>query len=308
MNKAICTAKFERYVGMDWSGAKSPLRSHAVAIATCYADDQLAPSFETDKLSRTDAFNYISELIESKQRCFVGIDCNFGYSLDVGKKQFGENAHFQDLWDTVEQTNADNPNFFAGAFWTHPKYSKYFWTQGKQPEWFSVERLRRYTEQLATQSGLGIPESPFKLIGAKQVGKGGLAGMRMVHRLKEEHGDKVAIWPYEAEKVDEARVVISELYPRLFIRHAGFGNSKIRELESLNAVLEHFSCLPIASDIEINDHLSDAIIAATGLRWFFQNHQALDTSYLPPQAIQFEGWIFGVGLPNEKHSVNLRAN
>lgn len=285
---------FDQYVGIDWSGAKAPQRSHAIAYAKCNANNCNAPDFNNDKLSRTDIFNKLCKLAEQSQRTLAGIDCNFGYNINVGKKQFGDNVNNLDLWNTVERLNTNYPNFFAGNFWQQKPYSDYFWTHGKQPHWFNANELRRKTECKAKEQRLGIPESPFKLIGAKQVGKGGLAGMRLIHNLKLQFGDKIAIWPFEQNNLEQANLVITEIYPRLFIRSAGFGNEKIRTYDDLNTILNHFNLNSIGSSELLNDHLTDAIIASAGLKWFCENGYHLTTIPLPNDAINFEGWIFGV--------------
>nr|WP_136251622.1 hypothetical protein [Ningiella ruwaisensis] len=291
---------FDSYIGIDWSGAKSPLKSNAIAMASCDNIIDSKPCFDSKKKSRSDVFAVLRDYANDKKRTLAGIDCNFGYCIDVGHKQFGKNAHFNTLWQTVDALNHGHDNFFAGEFWTHPEYGRAFWTQGKQPEWFDLHALRRQTEIKAHLQGLGTPESPFKLIGAKQVGKGGLAGMRMIAELKREFPKKVCVWPFDIDHFHSASLVITEIYPRLFIRHAGFGNEKVRTEAQLNTILQHFGvdCRQTyssdASDSGISDHLSDAIIASAGLRWFCQNERVLDINKLPEQALRFEGWIFGV--------------
>jgi hypothetical protein len=293
---------FEQFVGIDWSGAKAPTKSYAVTLATCKNDDS-APSAILEKLSRHDVFLWISKQIRTNKKTLVGIDCNLGYAAHVAHAQLGESADYRMLWDSIELACADHDNFFAGNWWQNETYSQHFWQFGKQPEWFDLQRLRRITEHCAVKQGIGIPESPFKLIGAKQVGKGGLAGMRVMHALKTQFGDQVAIWPFEAELVDNATVVISENFPRLFIRKAGFGNAKVRSLDDLNAVLSFYQSAPYTTNAELNDHLTDAIIASAGMRWVYNNEQPLDINDMPAAARQIEGWIFGV-VPTKTSPAN----
>ena len=288
--------EFDEYIGVDWSGAKSPQHSHSIALATCNTLGSEAPSPISKKLSRTDVHNLIVEKLKGDKRVLVGIDCNFGYAASVAKKQLGEAVNYTRLWQAVDSVNAEHKNFFAGNTWSTSDFAEYFWTQGKQPEWFNPQLLRRHTETAAAEQGLGIPESPFKLIGAKQVGKGGLAGMRMLRSLKSTYGDKIAIWPFETSLIASAQVVMTEIYPRLFIKHAGFGNNKVRDVESLNKILKHFSCKPFIQNGPLNDHLSDAIIASAGLRWYCKHKAPFSVDVdMPVQAITLEGWIFGVG-------------
>lgn len=299
------SASFSHYIGIDWSGAKQPTKTFSIALARCDDHNNYPPIATTDKLSRSDVFDQISDMVNDKQRTLIGIDCNFGYCANVMHKQLGDSATAAHLWATVDSVNHKQPNFFAGEFWSSPQFSADFWQQGAQPHWFDLNQLRRITESYAAKQGFGIPESPFKLIGAKQVGKGGLAGMRVVHQLKQRFADKVAIWPFDAEHCNRANVVICEIYPRLFIRQAGWGNAKIRSIDDLNHILSHFGCdeydvenLTNSNDTDnavISDHLTDALIASAGLRAMVRQFPSLlDHTVLPEDAVMREGWIFGV--------------
>lgn len=306
-------SEFAHYIGIDWSGAKTPKRSHSIALAECNSgychstgvksSVMSSPTAVQNRLSREDVYNVLSKSIKSKRRTLVGIDCNFGYCQSVAQKQFQTNIKAQQLWTEINTLCKGDTNFFAGNVWTASTLSKDFWCDGKQPGWFDAKRLRRVTEQAAADQGLGIPESPFKLIGAKQVGKGGLAGMRFLHQLKREFGDNVAIWPFENHLMQTATLVITEIYPRLFIRFAGFGNQKVRTIKDLNSILATLDSAQYKQEnqnSDLNDHLTDAIIASAGLRYFVESTNSknpLDTDKLPDAAIELEGWIFGVNPP-----------
>ncbi|WP_395339987.1 hypothetical protein PN836_015785 [Ningiella sp. W23] len=285
--------EFDEYVGVDWSGAKSPKKSFSISLASCFSGQTDAPSARLEKLSRTDIFDFIKARLSTTSRTLIGIDCNFGYCAEVMRRQFGKDVSYLDLHKAVEQMNLEHPNFFAGNFWSCKPYVNDFWTTGKQPQWFCAKSLRRHTETASIEQGLGIPESPFKLIGAKQVGKGGLAGMRMLRQLKMLYPDTLALWPFDGQKIHDARVVVTEIYPRLFIKKAGFGNQKVRDLPTLNEVLSNFDSGSLKLEAELNDHLSDAIIASAALRWFCQNRHPLSLR-MPHEAKKLEGWIFGV--------------
>ena len=116
-----------RFVGIDWSGAKSPVRSHAIALSQCEANSRSAPTLVNTKLSRTDVFNEISHWTQNGSQSFIGIDCNFGYASDVVTQQFSPSASYWDLWNKVNEINIHHANYFAGDFWIHPEYKEYFW-------------------------------------------------------------------------------------------------------------------------------------------------------------------------------------
>lgn len=283
----------KQFVGIDWSGAKTPKQSYSVSLAFC-STERSCPTPITSTLSRHDVYEWIAKQVEQSIPSLIGIDCNLGYAQSVLEKQLGKGATYLQLWSAIDTLCKHEPNFFAGPVWQSSPFSDSFWTSGTQPDWFNLHALRRITEHKAVDQGFGNPESPFKLIGAKQVGKGGLSGMRVMFKLKQVYGDKVAIWPFEPHLVNSATVVISENFPRYFIRRAGFGNQKIRDLLELNTVLSFYDSQTLCDNLRLNDHLTDAIIASVGMRWLFSHENPLLITTLPPQAVQCEGWIFGV--------------
>ena len=288
---------FDRFVGIDWTGAKLPIRSPSIAVAMCDQGTEMPPTLIFGPWSRQMVADYIARLVKDKKRTLVGIDCNFGYAMAVIEAQLGYGKTAFDLWQTVDQCCANDANFFAGEFWTHPDYAAFFWTSGKQPLDFRMPR--RVTETACGECGFGWPESPFKMIGAKQVGKGGLAGMRLAHHLKKTYGDQVAIWPFDTDAVcNTAVIVITEIYPRQFIKRSGFGSQKIRTFDDLNAALVKMHSKVFHDDFH-SDHDTDAIIAAAGLRYLCGNQPHLAHGLSHPHTnrimLETEGWIFGAG-------------
>ena len=132
---------FDTFIGIDWSGAKSPIYTPSIAVAACERGD-VAPTLirnqsNRNNWSRNDVFEYIQTL---KGRTLIGIDANFGYSEVIGVSQFGKSYDYNDLWQEVEQKSMQDKalpqdggvassetakvgidykshNFFAGGFW-----------------------------------------------------------------------------------------------------------------------------------------------------------------------------------------------
>lgn len=286
---------FDAYIGIDWSGAKQPLYTDAIALAIA-EQGQTTPQLVQEKWSRTSVAEWLIEQAEGQKRLLVGIDCNFGYSEITGVVQFGKDYTASDLWNAVEDANKDEPNYFAGGYWTDEVHGKHFWISGKMPPAFAMPR--RATETACGEDGLGWPESPFKLIGAKQVGKGGLAGMRLIRDLKEKLGAKVALWPFEHD-TDKAILVITEIYPRLFLKLSGHGNAKVRDLLALNNALIALQSRKLTDESAFSDHQADAIVAAAGLRFLCGTAKTVPENLAHPPAtrttLEREGWIFGAG-------------
>jgi hypothetical protein len=283
-----------QFIGIDWSGAEYPEKSGAISISLCKSGDG-APCLVGQSPSRLDVFNFI--LAEAKKDfiSFVGIDCNLGLQMYVAKKMFGADADIFSIWRDVDSVCQDDSNFYARKFWTHKNYSHFFWVEGAKPAWFNQD-LKRQTEHAVSNMNLGNPESPFKLIGPKQVGKGGLSGMRLVFNLKKMLGDKISIWPFEKVS-SKTKVVIAEIYPRLFWTTAGVKNQKINDVIILNQALQFFGSKKVSQVTELSDHNTDAIITSVGIRNIIQSNGNRNYFQVPKQYQEFaklEGWIFGI--------------
>ena len=306
---------FDTFIGIDWSGAKAPIHTKSIAVAMVGQGSD-APILEEEPWSRSKVFEYIQGI---KRRTLIGIDANFGYAQKIGEAQFGSSYDYNDLWAAVEAKSAHQDNFFAGGYWEH--YPQYFWTHGKRPAHITLPK--RATEIACSAAGYGNPESPFKLLGPKQVGKGGLSAMRMAYALKREMGDQICIWPFEREIADTARIVLTEIYPRQFLMRTGHGVAKVQTLDELNTLLKALESQPYMSscgstagsrdeqkdpvvkpqddDIEVNfsDHDADAIVSAAGLRYLCGREESIphNVAYPKPlseKAAKREGWIFGI--------------
>ena len=314
---------FTDFIGIDWSGANIKLSKGNPALAvghcqTCDGPPRLILPENGGAWTRQAIADFIVAISRepAERRVLIGIDCNFGYCHAVGMRQFGPSYTSYDLWQAVEKAAAETPgaesqDFYAGAYARHPVFGQAFWTKGPQPDWFIPEKLMRQTEKHCIAQSLGRPESPFKLIGAKQVGKGGLAGMRMGLFLKEQLGSDLCIWPFEKDTCGEARTVITEIFPRQFLVRAGFRQQKIHSAADFtdalyrlgvcadaNQVLPLLSTLDFAQDRTISDK-TDALCAAVGLRMLCGQklHVPVDLFHPPAmtRAAQIcEGWIFGV--------------
>lgn len=286
---------FERYLAMDWSGAKA-VSSPAIAVAAVSHNEKnvklIKPS-DSSMWSREKVADFIFSLAHKKQKTFIGIDANFGYAQEIVRKQFPHIQSVYELWAQIDTICKNEANFYAEAFWSQPKNKKYFWTQGKQPS--HIKLPKRLTEIACAAQGFGHPESPFKLLGPKQVGKGGLAAMRLAHFLKQRIGSRIAFWPFcSRPELEKALIVVAEIYPRLFIKAAGLGNAKITNKRTLEALLSDYGSATPQQHF-YSDHQTDALIAAAGMKNFLRTHQ----DYLGlcddvRKRTNLEGWIFGV--------------
>ncbi|MFL6723368.1 MAG: hypothetical protein ACJ8E7_04425, partial [Sphingomicrobium sp.] len=130
--------------------------------------------------------------------------------------------------------------------------------------------------------------SAYDAIGAAQVAKASFSGMRLLHRL---HG-KVAIWPMDPIPSHGSAVV--EIYTRIYLRNAGMSGKKLRSRVDLNRALRGLGSKTARLRFEPNDHQTDALVTAAGMRAHLANPQAFAPTGLTPDIARTEGWTFGV--------------
>jgi hypothetical protein len=125
------------------------------------------------------------------------------------------------------------------------------------------------------------------------VGKGGLAGMRVLAALRRRLGADLAVWPFEG--IERARVVCAEVFPRLFLQMAKHDNTKVRDRDTLNRCLGKLESDAYAgSEEKFKDHETDALVTSAGLRHIVGDPSIWAPAGLDPLARRAEGWILGV--------------
>jgi hypothetical protein len=148
--------------------------------------------------------------------------------------------------------------------------------------------FRQCDAQLNAQGGRKTA-SAYDAIGAAQVAKASFSGMRLLHRLD----GKVAIWPMDP--LPERGSAVVEIYTRIYLRRAGLSGTKLRSRAELNRALAGLGSAPVRLRFEPNDHQTDALATAAGMRALLANEpRALDPAGLTPDIARSEGWTFGV--------------
>lgn len=283
---------FDRFIAVDWSGARGKAYP-GIAVAEC-GPGASAPRLiaAPDRTWRRANFaDWLAGEALQAGRCLVGIDCAFTLPEAVATPLIGTDYTAAQLWSYIDATCADAEDYFGGDFADRPQHAAFFWRSGPRPPGFAGHH--RATEHACRAARLGAPESPLKLVGARQVGKGSLAGMRVLGALKERLGDWFSVWPFDP--AGGARIVAVELYPRLFLRMAGHGNGKVRSLDQLNRCLTLLGSLPYdETATNLSDHETDSVVAAAGLRHIAPDPAVWCPAGLDALAIRAEGWIFGV--------------
>lgn len=288
---------FDQFVAIDWSGARQ-VNTKAIAVAVCdkRGNANLLKPRGSILWSRQLVHDYLLSLTEGSNRVLVGIDCNLGLPAQIARSLLRGNLSGRRLWDALHALAPDTENFYAEPVWSSAELSPYFWQSGTMPRtWLN---LRRNCEKVSIAMGLVQPESTLKLIGSKQVGKGGLAGMLMLHSLLGKT-DKIAIWPFdEINKLRKAKLVICEIYPRLWLLRAGL-RTKIRNKNDMCLTLQKLGAKGIPTNFS-SDHDADALAAVVGLHMdSLKNYDLL--MHAPEQTplgrdIRLEGWIHSVPM------------
>ncbi len=131
--------------------------------------------------------------------------------------------------------------------------------------------------------------SAYDAIGAAQVAKASFSGMRLLHRLD----GRVAIWPMDSLPAHGSAVV--EIYTRIYLRRAGLRGTKLRSRAELDAALVGLGSRPARLPFEPNDHQTDALVTAAGMRALAAGEpEAFAPEGLTPELARTEGWTFGI--------------
>lgn len=194
------------------------------------------------------------------------------------------------LWDMIDRLCADDPHLAASGFVDHFEAARHFRRHGgREGDLFGGGRGRfRVTER--AQQAMGCkPYSNFNLVGAAQVGKSSLTGMRLLHRLD----GRLPVWPIDP--LPDSGSAVVEIYTTLAALAAGrsAGKSKMRSFEELNAALAALGSGPVPGEGPIADHASDALLTAAWLRIAAHDPQLWQPAGLTDKIAATEGWTFG---------------
>ena len=149
-------------------------------------------------------------------------------------------------------------------------------------------RFRQCDARLNQQGGRKTA-SAYDAIGAAQVAKASFSGMRLLHRLD----GKVAIFPMDP--LPEQGSAVVEIYTRIYLRRAGMSGTKLRTRAELNRALVGLGSKPVRLRFEPNDHQTDALVTAAGMRALATTEpSAFAPQGLTPGIARTEGWTFGV--------------
>jgi len=280
--------KFESYVAIDWSGAKG--KKHK-GIAIAEARGQAAPRLIRPGhiWSREEVLHWLLKRA-AKEPTLFGFDFSAAPPLiERGEYLPGEMdvpKTAREFWAYVDRISTDED--LGAASFLEQAHRRHFYFGIADGVKAGFMHFRQCDARLNTQGGRKIA-SAYDAIGAAQVAKASFSGMRFLHQLD----GKVAIWPMDPPP--KRGSVVVEIYTRIYLRRAGLTGVKLRSRADLNRALEGLGSRPARLRFEPNDHQTDALVTAAGMRQLVTTEpRAFDPEGLTPQIAQTEGWTFGV--------------
>jgi len=289
---------FTQFACFDWSG-QAVARPNGLALATIDANHRAVPQLIRPEggWTRKAALQWMVSHAKAGTDILIGLDLSPTFPfIDHGAYFPGWTDSPPDartLWALVDDLCNDSPYLAASGFVTDPQARRYFrHGQGDTGDRFGAlgtGRLR-VVEQHQRATRQANSASCFNLVGAAQVGKSSLTGMRVLHRL----AGRIPVWPFDP--IPDHGPVIVEIYTSIAARAAGLrvGRSKIRDADALREALANLQAAYPAQLVRFDDHSTDAIITAAWLR-----KAALQPALWAPEPLNDEiaakeGWTFGV--------------
>lgn len=281
-------AHFAAFVAIDWSGAKGK-RHKGIAIAEARGDGPPRLVRPGHVWSREEVAHWLLKRAEAEPTLF-GFDFSFAPPLvERGEYLLGEPGVPKTarlFWAYVD-TLCDDADLGAASFLetAHRKHFYFGIADGVKADFV---RFRQCDARLNAQGGRKTA-SAYDAIGAAQVAKASFSGMRLLHRID----GKVAIWPMDP--LPEQGSAVVEIYTRIYLRRAGMDGRKLRSRAALNQALAGLGSPPARLRFEPNDHQTDALVTAAGMRQLaLSERRAFAPEGLTPHIARAEGWTFGV--------------
>ena len=202
--------QFERFIGIDYSGAQTPTSS--LSGLRVYAADWLLPPKEVPPpasprkyWTRRGIAEWLGRELCGTKPTLVGIDHGFSFPLQYFKTHgLAHNwPKFLDDFQSHWPTDADNTyvDFVRDGLC------------GNGAARHGNARWRRLTEQRA-----GAAKSVFHFDVQGTVAKSTHAGLPWLRKLRQDLGRRVHFWPFDGWDIPQGRSAVLEVYPALLNR------------------------------------------------------------------------------------------
>jgi len=282
------TAHFKSYIAIDWSGAKGK-RHKGIAIAEARGESPPRLVRAGHVWSREEVLGWLIRRAEKEPTLF-GFDFSFAPPIIARGEYLPGEADVprtaREFWAYVD-SRCEDEDLGAASFLeeVHRRHFYFGIADGVKARFM---HFRQCDARLNAQGGRKTA-SAYDAIGAAQVAKASFSGMRFLHQLD----GKVAIWPMDPLPDHGSAVV--EIYTRIYLRRAGLSGVKLRSRAELNRALKGLGSPPARLRFEPNDHQTDALVTAAGMRRLaITEPRAFDPQGLTPEIARSEGWTFGV--------------
>ena len=299
---------FDRFIGVDWSGAARPRGQH-VYVAEAYRQDgritiqsvvrardrsAVEAYLRGEPLARAPAWSDWPgpRPLDGRARRLVALDFAFGFPAEFRIPGLEGGWRWPDLAGWAAEVSGDGTNGTLESLRHLIEQTESLAGQFRLHAGDSALMHKRLTESHAP----GRPESVFHLIGPSQVGLGSITGIAMLHRLRDV--DDLAVWPFDSsERVAAAKAVLVEIFPRMWLDRG----TRKNELPGRARQLQRWQHDGVAfrGDAELAAASSgdalDAVAAAIGAARSCYRLPSPDS--LPGVARRREGWIAGVQVP-----------
>jgi len=201
---------FNRYIGIDYSGAKVPtssLKGLRVYMTENNSEPEEVPPPPGPRKywSRRELALWLVERLEEGNPTIVGIDHAFSFPI-----RYFETYRILPEWDRFlddfcTHWPTDDPDMYVD-FVREGRYGDGISRQGKT-------RWKRITEERVKG-----PKSVFHFDVPGSVAKSSHAGIPWLRYIRQQVKGRVHFWPYDGWKVSEGSSVIAEIYPSLWSR------------------------------------------------------------------------------------------
>ena len=283
------TSRFARFAAIDWSGAKGN-RHKGIAVALCEAGSAAPALVRPDHVwSRTGVLEW---LLAAAQKAPTLFGFDFSFAPPIAERgeylpgEAGVPSTAREFWAYVE-SRCDDEDLGAASFLerSHRRHFYFGIADGVKAEFM---HFRRCDARLNALGGRKTA-SAYDSIGAAQVAKASFSGMRLLHRLD----GRVPIWPMAP--LPERGSAVVEIYTRIYLRRAGLRGTKLRSGAELDLALEALGSAPARLAFEPDDHQTDALVTAAGMRALaLDEPRAFAPEGLTPELARTEGWTFGI--------------
>lgn len=198
--------KFQRYIGIDYSGAQTPeSRLKALQVYKASRDSEPAkvstPTEGAKNWSRLEVAQYCYQALEAREPIIIGIDHGFSFPLSY-MQRYGITSWDQFLDDFMRHWPTADPHTYVE------------FVRDGNPRTGAPTELRLCEQWTATAKSVFLFDVQGSVAKSTHSGLPWLLWLREVLRSR----SRIHFWPFDGFEVPEGKSVIVEVYPALYKR------------------------------------------------------------------------------------------